>query len=279
MKILIVPVSWNSTFKDSASERFRCDWLLPHLPADKYDGSQEPNDYDVIIYQKGFRPDMLEERHGLLTVFDSTDPFWLVSNQDELKFLYEHVDLITVPTPGLAGSCEKTCPLPVYVVPDGHDLKYYEVTKIHKKRRPVFVWFGYSLNWDQSTDLIDAISDYKLITISDSPVGWRKDQWIKWDINTVNENIVKGDIVLCPRDPNGFKSDNKKITSWALGMPIVEVPEDIPKFLEWEAREHDQTLHTWDIIQHRAQASADKMRGILARSLELSVVGRQLNGT
>ena len=62
-------------------------------------------------------------------------------------------------------------------------------------------------------------------------------------------------------------------------MPIVEVPEDIPKFLEWEAREHDQTLHTWDIIQHRAQASADKMRGILARSLELSVVGRQLNGT
>ena len=276
MRTLIVPVSWNSAFKNSASERFRCDWLLPHLPAEKYDGSQDPNDFDVVIYQKGFRPDMLAKQHGLLTVFDATDPFWLVSTQSEIGFLFDSVDLITVSTRGLADSLEKICPIPVYVIPDGHNLQYYSVAKVHSDRRPTFVWYGYSQNWEQVEDLLGAISGYNLIVISDKPVGMGR--WIKWDVDTVNAEIIQGDIVLCPPDPLGFKSNNKKITAWALGMPVAETPQDVFKFLKYAERELDQTKHTWDVIERRVQASAEKLRNTLVRALELTVVGRQLNG-
>ena len=54
MKIIFVPIGLSGYLKNSASERFRCTWLAPHLNAEIYNRSQNLDEYDIIYYNKGF---------------------------------------------------------------------------------------------------------------------------------------------------------------------------------------------------------------------------------
>jgi len=237
-KIIIIPVSYcYPFFQNSASERFRCDWLLTGLPADKYDGTQDLDSYDIIIYQKAHCDEMIEiskSFSGKIQIFDTVDPEW-ITHEKQLSGLIPQVDFITTSTKELTdglGRFDK----PVFVVPDRHNLSYYTTRKQHTNCKPILVWFGYTDNFMFVEPLLPIIEAYELelITICERPAPFGR--FVEWNLKTANEEIVKGDIVLNLPDYYGYKSNNKTVTGWLLGMPVVEKVSDLFRFLDYTTR-------------------------------------------
>jgi len=86
------------------------------------------------------------------------------------------------------------------------------------------MWFGYGGSSWMAEKLRGIIEDdlgMQLITIHEHP-----NADIKWDLNTVHQEISKADIIIVPanykRQP--FKSNNRLTQSMAYGKPIVCSP-------------------------------------------------------
>ena len=238
-KVIIIPVSFCYPFyQDSASERFWCDWLLKPLNADKYNGTQNLEDYDLIIYQKAHNNAAVrfskQYRHKV-QVFVETDPEFLFPEGRNLKEIMANMDFIIASSEGLAEGM-KQFGKPVYMLSEGHDLNFYKIKKVHEDRKPIMVWYGYSENFERIKPLLPIIDAYKLelITICDKPVGAGK--FVKWDLNTFNQEVIKGDVVLNLPDNDGLKSNNKTISAWLMGMPVVERTSDIFRFMKYNER-------------------------------------------
>lgn len=244
MKILIVPTSVDGYLKNSASERFRCDWLLPYLEGGvKYGGADRhlvtAGYYDVIIFQKAYLQDwvqkMATEAKGL-KIFDITDPEWLF-RPEMLKMMLKKMDVIIASTEALAHDLRNIVDKPVYVIPDRHELSFYKRHKVHEEaEKPTLIWFGYAANFNRLSHLILYIinKEYRLINICDKPVPFG--EFVEWSLESVNDNILRGDIVLNPPDLYGYKSNNKTVSSWLLGMPVAETVEDIERFCDYDER-------------------------------------------
>lgn len=257
---------------DSASERFRCDWLLPYLKADKYTGIQRyhvGNTYDAVIFQKAYRQDWIQrladDTKGV-KIFDITDPEHLF-RPEPLKKMLSKMDVIVTSTETLATDMRNISDKPVYVIPDRHELGFYTVKKKHQKvDKPVLVWFGYADNYHRIYHLLPHIQQkgYELITICEREIPNTK--FIKWGLDTVNEDIIKGDIVLNPPDLYYYKSNNKTISSWLLGMPVAETVEDIERLCAYEERiKESEKRHKEAIENYNISKSADEYIEIIKK--------------
>jgi glycosyltransferase involved in cell wall biosynthesis len=86
------------------------------------------------------------------------------------------------------------------------------------------VWMGSQDNWktlDILNEALDKIDDFSftLKTISNHP-----DADVAWDVKTVEEEILTGDIAVIPAFDNDWgkaKSNNRLTTFMALGMPVI----------------------------------------------------------
>ena len=270
MKIIIIPVSFCYPFyKDSASERFRCDWLLPYLPADKYDGTQKLEEYDVIIYQKAHTKEMVElskKYKEKIQIFDDTDPEWLFREGRFLDEMIANMNFIVASTNAVATGFNVNYNIDTHVIPDRHELDFYKIKKEHLDKKPTLIWFGYSMNFNRIMPLMNIIEDYgfELITICEAPVPYGK--FVKWDLGTSNQEIIKGDIVINLPDEYGFKSNNKTTTAWMLGMPVVEKISDIFRFLDYKERikESDEK---YKLVQtnYNIRKSADELNKLIKK--------------
>ena len=249
-KILIVPFSYDGYLFNSGSERLRCTWLAPYLKADIYDGSQEIDNYDTLIFQKCFMKGREIARNFKgFKIFDVCDPDWLFRPQ-EFKEMMDLCDVIT------ASSEELAKELNAYYIPDRLELEYFEPKKL-EDRKPWFVWFGYSGNFQHVRHLI---SEYDpTLIISDQPVGIGR--FIKWGEETWLNDIKKGDIVLSPKVK--YKSDNKTITAWALGLPVAKNEEDIKRFRDYKERIKESEKNLKAIEQFNIKYSAEQFYEII----------------
>ncbi len=62
---------------------------------------------------------------------------------------------------------------------------------------------------------------------------------LKWQENTINKDILKGDVVLNLFSTKGrwkYKSNNKSLTAKALGMPVATNPDDLKKYMNEKER-------------------------------------------
>jgi len=63
-----------------------------------------------------------------------------------------------------------------------------------------------------------------------------------WNALTVNADIIKADIVLNPRLNTGkwkYKSNNKTVHAWALGMPVAHTDKELDALASKESREKE----------------------------------------
>jgi len=79
---------------------------------------------------------------------------------------------------------------------------------------------------------------------------------IKWTPNDAFMDIQNGDFVINPSSPLKelrFKSNNKTLISWALGMPVVNEAADMDRFLNPVERQKEIDIRQkeiedkWDI--------------------------------
>lgn len=158
-----------------------------------------------------------------------------------------YCDAVTVASEELKKYIEQFTDKPVYFIPDRLKLDLFTPRKKHEGRAKKIVWFGYSSNAHYLNRTLPILADYNLEltvisnedfyvpgTVENVPVNN-----IRYSYNTINEEIKKHDLALLPTpdDYRGkFKTNNKLQNCWALGVPVVQTPDDLERLIDPENR-------------------------------------------
>lgn len=239
----------NRRLNSVGSSRIRARWVAKY-----WEGAEEwriGGKYDVLIFQKAWWENMIHSFKGI-KIFDICDPDFLDSSKYPFFGLMGECDAVTTSTQALADYIKKLLPkIPVLHIKDRIDLEEHkQIKKKYEGRAKSCVWFGYSHNFKYVEKTLDKVmsNGLELTVIADKPLRTTGDYTalriknVSYDYKSLNEEIIKHDIVLLP-NPTGqdfrgkFKSNNKMLTAWALGMPVAIEPEDLDKLMDPKERE------------------------------------------
>lgn len=248
MRVLFIPVTLDGAPGTAASLRFRAEWPAKYWPeADVYPNISRPiADYDAYVFQKAYLTDtprrLIRElrRRGKLMAFDLCDADWLLSYEHERRLLnaLPLFDFAVAPTETIARWLRTW--LPAYVIPDRLDLVEFPMWHVQRPGKPTLVWFGYSHNIGPLSEMRGVICEHKLaltLVTDQFPDEWRRfgARFVKWTRHGANEEIARHDIALVP-PVSMFKSNNRWITAWALGLVTAETSQRVEKLLDYETR-------------------------------------------
>ena len=259
-----------------ASSRIRIHWLSRSWPeCDDYFYPEDFNqtseqffkvdnqlkilkDYDAVILNKTYEWRFARElqKRGQKVIVDCCDPDWLLSHSSKQRMndcleTFKNCDVIVVNGEEMKLSVEKVTKKPVRIIPDRLDLEWHEPRKeTQNDEMKRLVWYGYNENLRVLEPyLFDILSQgYELTVLSDKfflslvlPGGWGKQITFKiWDPFTANEIIKQHDCVFIGKDPDDylrqFKSNNRALTAFALGLPVAFDTEDLEKLKSKTAR-------------------------------------------
>lgn len=232
--------------KNIGSSRIRGKWVIKYLnriPGVEAEEFIQGKLYDVIVFQKVYWKEMAKAFNGI-KILDICDPDWL--DGAEIVNFAEYVDFITCPTEALAENLKNMTEKPVYIIPDGEDLEVLPPPKTHEGIAKKIVWFGYSHNISVLDPTYYKIKTMGLIlkVISDANLNTQecRVENVKWDIESVDKEIQEADFALLPDRSDGrfkFKSNNKTIHSWALGLPVAKNPKDMERFMDPKERREE----------------------------------------
>lgn len=248
MNVLFLPVTLDGPPATTASYRFRAEWPAKYWrEADVYPAMTRPMaEYDAYIFQKAY---LVERVRGLikelrrrkkLLAFDMCDADWELSYEHEQRLLQvlPLFDFVVAPQHNLAGWLRTY--VPAHVIPDRLDWAEFTTRRVQSKGKPSLVWFGYSHNIGPLKELVKTIRTHGLdltIISNKMPEEWTKRgaHFVKWTRHGANCEIVKHDIALVPR-VNFWKSINRWVTAWALGLVTATNAKGVEALLDHEAR-------------------------------------------
>lgn len=244
--------------RNIGSSKIRGHWLARNWPeAEIFRMGQK---YDTVIYQKAYWPKHAKLFKGT-KILDVCDPDFLHWGY-QIKEMIEEVDAITTSTEALAETFRCFTNKPVLCIPDRVDLTTHKRRKFHMDQAKKVSWFGYSTGFDMLKSVLMHLKKHglNLTVISDKEFAMSVSYFdyielinIKWNDETAYDEILKTDFVINPQSTQGkwkYKSNNKTIIAWSLGMPVANNVEDLVRFLDPVERENE--------IQKRLQEVKDK---------------------
>jgi hypothetical protein len=243
----IVPFSYFlDAEKNAGSTILRVDGLVSNAP--DFEHYHHGRRYDSLIFQKAYWKEYMELFEGP-KILDLCDPDWINSNID-IVALSSLVHAITCSSPELTDAVKRMLPgKMVYHVPDRLDFRSFpEEQKLHQGDAKKAVWFGFIHNAHETLpQLLPSIlkNELELTIIADKP--YSQDDGIKalapvfirYDHATAYNLIGKADMVLNPRSAKAlykYKSNNKSIIGWKLGLPVAVTNEEIDRFINADER-------------------------------------------
>lgn len=228
--------------KGIGSSRIRGEWLVNHWPEAEI--FRHGADYDVVIYQKAYFVEHARKFKGI-KIFDICDADFLHYGYRTMEMIDE-CDAVTCSSEQLAEQFKKFTDKPVVYIPDRIDLDTINVKKEHIGDAEVVVWYGYSTGFYLLKPIISFLSKLglTLLVISDCDFNIGLGDKLnvinkRWNEGTVNEDIIKGDIVINPFSKKGkwkFKSNNKTMNAKALGMPVATNSSELNELINVDAR-------------------------------------------
>jgi len=277
MRAMFFPCTLDGLPKDSGSARIRCRWVVNYWHgSDVYDGTQRLIGYDLYVFQKAYLTDASRDLIKALAArringerfriaFDLCDPDHLDSaHLSRMMDVIRYFDFAVTPTEPLAKwLCQY---LPVYVIPDRVDLCDLPVVqrKACEEGRPALVWAGYAGSVGQLLSMREAIDDSAMslaVLAPEMPLPFHE-FWAK---------VAQFDILLNPRpevSPWKFKSDNKTVIAWALGIPVARTPDELQRLLDPDERKRDIVQRAFEVARDwTADLSADEWRTVLENEM------------
>lgn len=252
------------------SSRIRGRWLAKYWP--EAEVSKIGGRYDVIIFQKVYwieYAEMIrEQRPETILILDLCDADFLHWGY-RVKQMIDLCDAVTTSTIELAKYITQLTTKPVWCIPDRLDLETFNLPpKEHSGDAKIAAWYGYSENFamldscinalirNKFTDLIVVASSRQPYQLPAGASGKIRLTNYPWNVKTVNADLQRADIVLNPQTKYGrfkFKSNNKTIAAWALGLPVATTPEELVKFIPEQARKEEvekrlkEVKEKWDV--------------------------------
>jgi len=207
--------------------------------------------YDNLIFQKAYWIEMMELFKGP-KILDLCDPDWIKDGVEIIK-IAELVDAITCSSQELTILVKQLLKdKAVFHVPDRLNFNVFpQPRKAHKGRATKAIWFGYIHNAHETLDsMLQSIKRYdiELTILSDKPYTKEDEikplirRYIRYDQRSAYYLIREADIVLNPRSPMAFfkyKSNNKNLISWKLGVPVASNDEDLGRLMAGEERNRE----------------------------------------
>lgn len=256
IKFLTMERMENRPVNQVGSSRIRARWVYKYWDeADEFTIGDNP---DVLIFQKAYWKDMLEQFKGI-KILDICDADWL-----DPRPVFETIsccDAVVTSTEPLAEYIRKLTDKKVVCIPDRLDMDEMNPYKLkHEGDLKSAVWYGYSQNQDALDKTVEHLKQrgISLTVISNQPYsshpsyGSFKVNNVKYAYDKTNEEIIKHDIVLLP-SPEGirgkYKSNNKITNAWGLGMPVAVEPSDLDKFKTQESREEERKLRMAEVVK------------------------------
>jgi len=219
---------------------------------------EQGKEYKVVIFQKTYWLEYVKAFKGI-KVLDFADPDHL--DTIPIKEVIDYCDAITTSTETLAESMRQFTDKPVVCIPDRVDLNVHNGQKKHEGQAKKVCWFGYAHNATLLDKTIPTLKKYKLKLNAISnfrPPYQKAEENVKYpkEQSEFNEEVLSCDFVIMPPDdrPRGkYKSNNKTIIAWALGMPVATSPQDVKRFLNPKEREAEaakrlkEVREKWDV--------------------------------
>ena len=226
--------------KNIGSSRIRGHWVIENLKgAERF---KQGGKYDVIVFQKTYWKEMARNFKGV-KILDICDPDWL--DGLEIANFCKDMDAVVVPTEAMAKIMRQVAECPVKIIPDRVKFEGLPKPKKHKGRAKSCVWFGYFHNTEVLENTLFKIKKNNLLLriisngVFNTSICSMKN--IKWESpEQTNEELLKADFAILPRYLKGrdiYKSDNKVVQCWALGLPVATNPLDMDRFMEEKERE------------------------------------------
>jgi len=239
------------------STRIRARWLY-----DSWEGAEEykiGKEYDVMIFQKVYWEAMMTQFKGI-KIMDLCDPDW-TGGRDVMKYC-ALADAVVTSTQALADYIKRFVTVPVLCIPDRIEMSEHEpyMKKTHNDKVESIVWCGYLHNTAYLDNTLDELirRNLSLTVISNKNYYPPKGKelpvtYVKYTYPGVHAEMSRHDLALLPGDRGKvnyrgqFKSNNKVLTAWALGMPVVQFPEDFDRLITKEQREIEVKKNLKDI--------------------------------
>lgn len=233
----------NRKFNSVGSSRIRGRWMRKYCP--QIEEFSNGIRYDAVIYQKAYYFTHMKRFEGI-KIFDMCDPDWLEGRK--VVEVSEMVDAFTVTTQAIHDFIVQLTDKPVIIIPDRIDPdEHVPVKEEHYGKARSVIWYGYSSNQVALDQCMIPIRDRLLSLAVASERGYREaDINIIYDYSTINEEIIKHDMVILPDYSHDkrhrYKSNNKTLSAWALKMPVATSPEDLDRFMDPVARTEEANM-------------------------------------
>jgi len=274
MKTLFLPCTLDGAPGTTASLRWRALWPAKYMEgADVYPNLTEyMTGYDLYIFQKAYLSErakrFLQSLAGMgkVIAFDLCDADWLQSGRHELALLQALplCSFAVAPTEAIAAWMRRYTP--AFVIPDRLDLATLETAGRHNHtaERPTLCWFGYSHNIHAIDPLWPAIEAYGLeltLITNDMPREWANRpgvSFVRWTLDGANREIARHDVALTT-PASHWKSPNRMITAWGLGLLTVGSAADLDRIVSLppqERQEEARALCALVDAEHGAHLSA-----------------------
>ncbi|MEO6523825.1 MAG: hypothetical protein ABIN91_19230 [Mucilaginibacter sp.] len=242
LKIGIIPFKPAGNYKMPGSTFLRAVGLVNN--SENYEIWKHARKYDGLIFQKNYWTEMMKLFNGP-KILDVSDPDWVKNASDFFKFA-NMADAITCSSPALTEFVTNVLSRkPVFHVPDRLDFNLFpNYIKRHTHPAKKVIWFGYIHNAHVALKpWLTVIKSLNLTLeiISDKDYNNQSELvgieylWTKYEQSLIYQQLCDADIILNPKASKAFfkyKSNNKTIIGWNLGIPVAETLEDLTRFLD-----------------------------------------------
>jgi hypothetical protein len=244
------------------STRIRVQWLLDYWPeAEPFTTGRK---YEVVIFQKAYWLQYAEAFEGI-KILDVCDPHFL-SWRCELKRMIDCCDAVTASSQALVDVLKKYTSRPALCIPDRLDPRAFGgMWKDHTGRGPakIAAWYGYSHNFASLDSIVDALPEVgieELVVVADENrpyllpatlAGQLSVRNFAWGLDTVSRDLLRADIVINATMHNGrwkYKSNNKTLSAWAIGLPVAHTREELVALIPEEARVADMAQRSYRLF-------------------------------
>ena len=249
------------------SSRIRASWLTRYWPeAELFDVGKN---YSAVIFQKAYWVEYAERFCGI-KILDICDPDILHWNSP-CKAMADACDVVTTSTEQLATLISRYTETPTFCIPDRVDMEAVgSLRKQHagKGRARIAAWYGYSMNFQSLDAAISGLAQSgfeRLIVVANGYAPYKLPRKYAgaipvtnyvWGVESVYENLLEADIVVNYTLGFGrwrYKSNNKTILAWSIGLPVAHSNEELGILSSEEARieesdrRYDEVRREYDV--------------------------------
>ena len=236
--------------EDIGSSRIRARWLCNHWP--EAEVARIGQNYSVIVFQKAYWLEYAQLFKGLkiLDMCDADFKHWGY----RIKEMIEECQAVVTSTVPLAEYMRKLTDKPVVYIPDRIDLNSLgsrQKSHVGQGDTKIVAWYGYAENYPMLDASIGALAQLRignLIVISSRRSPYMLPPSMEGKINLINypwteatamDDLMRADVVINPQISTGrwkYKSNNKTILAWALGIPVAHTKDELAQLMTEEQR-------------------------------------------